>query len=190
MADPRVPKRLQWAVQLLDISPTDEILEIGPGPGVSVSLICGQLATGRITAIDRSATAIQRATKRNADHVAAGKAVFHQLDLADVDLVRRALTGQHFDKVFAVNINLFWVRPADAELQLIKDLLRRCCVLATCGMLEAPLALTIRSPRRVRPTRPPAAESQARRPPAHSGHGERSGRTRVPRRSPWRYGPA
>jgi SAM-dependent methyltransferase len=124
MADPRVPKRLQWAVQLLDISPTDEILEIGPGPGVSVSLICGQLATGRITAIDRSAIAIQRATKRNADHVAAGKAVFHQLDLADVDLVRRALTGQHFDKVFAVNINLFWVRPADAELQLIKDLLR------------------------------------------------------------------
>jgi SAM-dependent methyltransferase len=124
MVDPRVPKRLQWAVQLLDISPTDEILEIGPGPGVSVSLICGQLATGRITAIDRSAIAIQRATKRNADHVAAGKAVFQYLDLADVDLVRRALTGQHFDKVLAVNINLFWVRPADAELQLIKDLLR------------------------------------------------------------------
>src|SRR5215218_7413279 len=62
--------------------------------------------------------------------------------------------------------------------------------LATCGMLEAPLALRIRSPRRVRPTRPPAAESQARRPPAHSGHGERSGRTRAPRRSPWCYGPA
>jgi SAM-dependent methyltransferase len=124
MVDPRVPRRLQWAVQLLDISPTDEILEIGPGPGVSVSLICGQLATGRITAIDRSSIAIQRATKRNADHVAAGKAVFRHLDLADVDLVRRVLTGEHFDKVFAVNINLFWVRPAHAELQLIKDLLR------------------------------------------------------------------
>jgi hypothetical protein len=39
-------------------------------------------------------------------------------------LVRRALSGQRFDKVFAVNINLFWVRLADAELQLIKDLLR------------------------------------------------------------------
>jgi SAM-dependent methyltransferase len=124
MVDPRVPKRLRWAVQLLDVSPDDEILEIGPGPGVSVSLVCGQLATGRITAIDRSAIAIQRATKRNADHVAAGRAVFQQLDLADVDLVRRALTGQHFDKVFAVNVNLFWVRPTDAELQLVKDLLR------------------------------------------------------------------
>jgi SAM-dependent methyltransferase len=124
MVAPRVPKRLQWAVQLLDISPNDEILEIGPGPGVSVSLVCEQLAGGRITAIDRSAIAIARATKRNADHVASGKAVFQHVDLADVDLVRRALTGQHFDKVFAVNINLFWVRPADAELQLIKDLLR------------------------------------------------------------------
>jgi SAM-dependent methyltransferase len=124
MVDPRVSERLRWAVQLLDVSPTDEILEIGPGPGVSVSLVCGQLATGRITAIDRSAIAIQRATKRNADHVAAGRAVFRHLDLADVDLVRRALTGQRFDKVFAVNLNLFWVRPADAELQLIKDLLR------------------------------------------------------------------
>src|SRR5918994_3481368 len=65
----------------------------------------------------------------------------------------------------------------------LNDFEGRCCVLATCGMLEAPLA-RIRSPRRVRPTRLPAAESQARRPPAHSGHGERSGRTHAPRRHP------
>lgn len=123
MVDPSVPERLRWAVQLLDIAPADEILEIGSGPGVSVSLVCGQLADGHITAIDRSATAVQRATKRNADYVASGKAVVHQLDLADVELVRWALAGQRFDKVFAVNVNLFWVRPADAELQLIKDLL-------------------------------------------------------------------
>lgn len=123
MVDPRVPERLRWAVQLLDVSPDDEILEIGPGPGVSVALICEQLVGGRITIIERSATAVQRATRRNADHVASGRAVFHHLDLAEVDLVRRALTGQHFDKALAVNINLFWVRPASAELQLIEDLL-------------------------------------------------------------------
>jgi hypothetical protein len=39
-------------------------------------------------------------------------------------LVWRALTGHLFDTAWAININLFWVRPADAELQLIKDLLR------------------------------------------------------------------
>lgn len=124
MADPPVPRRLRWAVQLLEVAPDDEILELGPGPGVSVSLVCGRLATGRVTAIERSASAVQRATRRNADHVATGRAVFHQLDLADVDLVRRALAGRRFDKAFAVNLNLFWVRPADAELQLVKDLLR------------------------------------------------------------------
>jgi SAM-dependent methyltransferase len=124
MADPRVPARLQWAVRLLEVAPDDQVLEIGSGPGVSVPLICGQLTSGRITVLDRSATAIQRTTRRNADHVASGKAVLHQLDLADVDLVRRVLGGQRFDKVLAVNVNLFWVRPADAELRLIKDLLR------------------------------------------------------------------
>jgi SAM-dependent methyltransferase len=123
MPDEPYPGRKQSPFQLLDTSP-DEILEIGPGPGVSVSFVCGQLAAWRITAIERSATAIQRATKRNAAHVVSGKAVFQHLDLANVDLVRRALSGQRFDKVFAVNINLFWVRLADAELQLIKDLLR------------------------------------------------------------------
>jgi SAM-dependent methyltransferase len=124
MADPRLPARLEWAAQLLDVAPDDQILEIGSGPGVSVSLICGRLTTGRMTVVDRSATAIQRTTERNADHVASGKAVLHHLDLADVDLVRRILAGQRFDKVLAVNVNLFWVRPAAAELRLIKDLLR------------------------------------------------------------------
>ena len=36
MAEPNVPGRLRWAVQLLDVAPDDQILEIGPGPGVFV----------------------------------------------------------------------------------------------------------------------------------------------------------
>lgn len=113
------PQRLQWAVQVLNVAPEDEILEIGCGPGVAVSLVCEQLAGGKITAIDRSATAIKQAAKRNADHLASGKAALLHIDLADL-----ALAGQHFDKVFAVNVNLFWVRPAGHELLVIKDLLR------------------------------------------------------------------
>ncbi len=116
----RVPERLRWAVRVLDISPEDQVLEIGCGSGVAVSLIGDQLAGGCITAIDRSATAIKRATERNADHVASGKAVLRQVDLA-------AFTGfgRRFDKVFAVNVNLFWVRPADPYLMIIKEHLRR-----------------------------------------------------------------
>jgi SAM-dependent methyltransferase len=141
MSGSHVPERLRWAVEQLGIAPDEEILEIGPGAGASAALVCERLATGRITGIDRSAVAIQRATKRNASHVAAGKAVFHQLDLADVGQVRRALSGQRFDKVFAVNVNLFWVRPADAELRLIRNLLGPdgvvCLVYETPGREQA-----------------------------------------------------
>lgn len=112
----RAPERLRWAVQMLNIAANDQVLEIGCGPGVAVSLVCDQLAGGRITAIDRSTTAIRQATMRNAEHLGSGKAVLRQLDLAAL-----SLPGQRFDKVFAINVNLFWVRPADAAWQIIKD---------------------------------------------------------------------
>jgi len=115
----RVPERVRWAVRVLDISPGDQVLEIGCGSGVAVSLVCDQLVGGRITAIDRSATAIKRATERNADHIAAGKAVLRQVDLAAL-----ADRDRRFDKVFAVNVNLFWVRSADADLLIIKERMR------------------------------------------------------------------
>jgi hypothetical protein len=81
-----------------------------------VSLVCGQLARGSITAIDRSATAIRRAAERNAGHISSGKAVLRQVDLAAL-----TLPGQRFNKIFAVNVNLFWARPADAEWLAVKD---------------------------------------------------------------------
>jgi SAM-dependent methyltransferase len=119
MPGQRVPRRLQWAVQLLDVAPDDRILEIGCGSGTALSLVCERLAGGQVTAIDRSATAIQRARRRNADHVTAGRAVLRQ-----VDLVGLAPAGQRFDKAFAVNVNLFWARPTDAELLRLHQLLR------------------------------------------------------------------
>ena len=114
------PERLLAAVDSLDVQPGDQILEIGCGRGVAVALICRQLVGGRLLALDRSAKAIAAATARNAGAVAAGKAQFVTTALEDID---PAVLGQ-YDKVFAINVNLFWVRPAQRELQLIADLLR------------------------------------------------------------------
>jgi len=124
MRKPRVPERLRWAVELLALSPDDQVLEIGCGPGVAMALVCERLVGGRITAIDRSATAVRRAAQRNAEHVASGRAVLLHTDLAGAEL-----GGRHVDKAFAVNVNLFWVRPADAELALLKGLLHPAGVL-------------------------------------------------------------
>ena len=114
-----VPDRVRWAVDLLDVQPRDRILEIGCGPGVAAALVSEGLDAGRIVAIDRSATAIERARSRNAEHLAAGRLVLHQAALAAV-----ATSPDQFDKAFAVNVNLFWTTGADAECRVLAQVLR------------------------------------------------------------------
>lgn len=101
-----VPERLRWAVDLLDVQPDDKILEIGPGPGAAAALVCERLTSGRYVGIDRSAKAVESAARRNALHVGAGRADFLAMALETADLDDR-----RFDKVFAVNVNIFWTHP-------------------------------------------------------------------------------
>jgi SAM-dependent methyltransferase len=118
-----VPEHARWAVATLDPGPDDLLLEIGCGPGVAVALLCERLVSGRVVAIDRSATAIGRATKRNAEHIAAGRAVLRTVALEQLKPSDVLARQERFDKVFAMNVNLFWVRPPAKELDLIKRLL-------------------------------------------------------------------
>lgn len=101
-----VPQRILWAIDLLDVSGSERLLEIGCGNGVAASLVCGSLTSGRLTAIDRSAKAIAAARQRNAAHAAAGKAVFVESSLETFQADAGA-----FDQVFAINVNVFWVDP-------------------------------------------------------------------------------
>ncbi|MFE3451046.1 class I SAM-dependent methyltransferase [Nonomuraea sp. NPDC059194] len=117
---PAVPQRLSWAVDTLGVAGDDRLLEIGCGPGVAISMVCDRLTTGRITAIDRSAVAVERARARNTAHVASGRAAVLQTSLEAA-----RFDGERFDKVFAVNVNLFWTRDPAAELALIARLLDR-----------------------------------------------------------------
>ena len=113
------PARLQWAVQLLEVAPDDQVLELGCGPGVAVALVCERLSTGRITAVDRSASAVERTIRRNEAYIASGRAVVEQGAVGALDSRRGP-----FDKIFAVNVNLFWVRAAASEIDLLRRLLR------------------------------------------------------------------
>jgi SAM-dependent methyltransferase len=123
MATRAVPERVRWAVQTLAPGPDDQLLEIGCGPGVAVSLICERLVGGRIVAIDRSATAIGRAARRNAEHVRAGKAVLRTVALEHLRPADVLGGRERFDKVLAMNVNLFWVRSPARELDLVRQLL-------------------------------------------------------------------
>jgi cyclopropane fatty-acyl-phospholipid synthase-like methyltransferase len=110
--------RLRWAVATLAVEPADRLLEIGCGHGVAVSLVCEKLDGGSITAIDRSATMIKAARKRNAAHIASGKASFQTVSLHEADF-----GDARFDKIFAIHVGLFLRRQPARELGIIKDCL-------------------------------------------------------------------
>ena len=99
-------ERFVWAVDTLEVLPADRLLEVGCGHGVAVSLVCERLTTGAITAIDRSPKMIEMATRRNREHVDAGRAELEAIALEDMDLGAR-----RFDKVFAFNVAPFWLQP-------------------------------------------------------------------------------
>jgi cyclopropane fatty-acyl-phospholipid synthase-like methyltransferase len=111
-----IPERIRWAVETLAGEPGDRLLEIGGGPGVAASLVCERLDRGSLLLIDRSATAIERTRRRNADHLVSGRLALETVDLADFDPGKA-----RFDKVFAVNVNVFWTTPATEELARIRS---------------------------------------------------------------------
>lgn len=119
MVNRKVPARVAWAVELLDVQPDDEILEIGCGPGIAVSLVSDRLTTGTITAIDRSPTGIERTRARNQEHIASGR-----LEVVQVDLAGFEVPPDQFDKAFAVNVNVFRTTTAEPECAVLKKVLR------------------------------------------------------------------
>jgi len=109
-------ERIAWAVESLEVGPSDRILEIGCGHGVAVSLICERLEAGSVVAIDRSAKMIEAATKRNADQVADGRASFVCAPFADADL-----GDARFDRVLAIHVGTFERRQPALELDKIAE---------------------------------------------------------------------
>src|SRR5438046_10306910 len=103
----KASERFVWAVDTLEVRPADRLLEVGCGHGVAVSLVCERLTAGTITAIDRSTTMIEMATRRTRAHVDAGTAVPEPIALEDDDR-----GDPRFDQVFARSVATLWPRPA------------------------------------------------------------------------------
>lgn len=111
-----IPARIRWAVEFMDVQPSDHVLEIGCGPGAGAEAICSKLETGKLFAIDRSESGVDRTKRRCAKYVEAGRLTVRQIDLATLRVPVKRL-----NKVYAFNVNLFWVRDCTDEVALLHE---------------------------------------------------------------------
>jgi SAM-dependent methyltransferase len=111
-------KRNAWAVSLLDVQPTDRVLEIGFGPGVAIGELARRATRGQVVGIDHSEAMRAHAARRNAAAIRAGRV---SLIVASVE--NPPDFNRPFDKILAVNNMGMWPEPA-LRLKQLAGLLR------------------------------------------------------------------
>jgi SAM-dependent methyltransferase len=133
-------RRNAWVPSLLDVQPTDRVLEIGFGPGLAIAELTRRVGpSGHVYGDDRSRVMLRQAARRNAAAIRDGRLT---LTLGTVAELPSELDGP-FDAILAVNSLGFWTAPAER----CADLRRR---LAPAGRIA--IASQPRSPGATRDT--------------------------------------
>jgi trans-aconitate methyltransferase len=110
--------RNRWAVEQLDVRPTDRVLEVGFGPGVAIEAFAARVTDGVVFGVDHSELMVRAARRRNTRAIAAGRVVLTTAGVDEVDDGLRPL-----DLVLAVNNLGMWPDPP-AQLRRLHSLLR------------------------------------------------------------------
>jgi ubiquinone/menaquinone biosynthesis C-methylase UbiE len=103
-------KMNEFAVEMLDVQPDDQALEIGFGHGRTIRMIAERAKAGFVAGVDLSDVMVRQAAKYNLDLIVAGRAEVCQGSVTDLPY-----ECGRFTKVLAVNNYQFW---PNAELNL------------------------------------------------------------------------
>jgi ubiquinone/menaquinone biosynthesis C-methylase UbiE len=93
----------QRAIELLDVQPSERVLEVGFGPGVGIALLARSASAGWVAGIDPSAEMVGQARARNADAIGAGR-----VELRQGSVERLPFENATFDKAMAINSMQVW----------------------------------------------------------------------------------
>ena len=110
--------RNRWAAQLLDVQPTDRVIELGCGPGVAIAALATRATCGQVVGVDHSSVMIRHARRRNRTAVRSGR-----VQLVQAPVQNLSVTGGPFDAALAVNTVGMWPEPL-ARIREIAQLLR------------------------------------------------------------------
>jgi ubiquinone/menaquinone biosynthesis C-methylase UbiE len=111
-------KMNNFAVEMLELQPTDRVLDIGFGGGVTIERMLNTIDTGKIYGVDFSQEMVEKAKHKFRLAIEADKV---SIEFADVRLL--PFESNTFDKVCTVNTIYFWDEPL-AGLQEIKRVMK------------------------------------------------------------------
>jgi SAM-dependent methyltransferase len=110
--------RNRWAVQLLEVQPTDRVIEVGCGPGVAIAALATRAVRGLVVGVDHSQVMIGQARRRNRAAIRAGR-----VRLIHTPVERLSMRDGPFDAALAVNTVTMWSDPT-TRLREVARLLR------------------------------------------------------------------
>lgn len=98
--------RNRWTVELLDLDPSDVVLEIGCGPGLALSQVASIVQQGRVIGIDHSPVMVRQASQRLAGAIRLGRVSVRCMAVEEVPAL-----GLTFDKIYSANVTQFFADP-------------------------------------------------------------------------------
>ncbi len=108
-------ERSEWGISLLNIQPSDYVLEIGFGPGVAIKKMSDLVTNGIIYGIDHSELMVKKASDRNKKAILSGKVKLISASVSEFPAFDQAI-----DKVIDVNTFQFWEDPVNSLKEVKK----------------------------------------------------------------------
>lgn len=133
-------ERNAWAISLLDIQPSDHVLEIGFGPGQAIQEVAKLTPAGFVAGIDLSDVMVSQASKRNAAAIRSGHLLLRQGAESPLPF-----EDDKFNKAFAVNSMQFWSNPIRGLEEIRRVLKPRGRVVITIQPMWAKTEQEVRS---------------------------------------------
>jgi ubiquinone/menaquinone biosynthesis C-methylase UbiE len=107
-----------FAVEMLDLQPTDAVLDIGFGGGVTIEKMLTTIDSGKIYGVDFSQVMVEQAKEKFRSEIEAEKVSIECADVRELPF-----NDNTFDKVCTVNTIYFWSDPI-ASLRSIKRVMK------------------------------------------------------------------